>query len=158
MPDTTGKMKSYLLSRGPAQTVCLSYVCWKLSYCDQPHHRPEWFAQQGHLGIENFLGNEVGGGSSAKPLWSSAPCATFGWAACIKKARAPAVINHCSSCKRQLNESGPSNPGSGCGSLIGNSLDMGAPLAQWIMRIASRDVCISIFTSTIGVGSAGYGS
>jgi hypothetical protein len=35
---------------------------------------------------------------------------------------------------------------------------MGAPLAQWIKRIASRDVCISFFASTIGVGIAGYGS
>src|SRR6266487_831854 len=96
--------------------------------------------------------------SSANPLWSSAPCATLGWAACIKNARAPAVINHCSSCKRQDKESGPSKPGSGCGSLMGNSLDMGAPLAQWIKRIELRDVCISIFVSTIGVGSDGYGS
>src|SRR6266446_8257989 len=97
-------------------------------------------------------------GSWAKPLWSSAPWATLGWAACIKNARAPAVINHCSSCKRQDIESGPSKPGSGSGSLIGNSLDIGAPLAQWIKRIESRDVCISIFVFTIGVMIAAYGS
>src|SRR6266849_165993 len=97
-------------------------------------------------------------GSSAKPLWSRAPCATLGWAACIKNARAPAVINHCSSCKRQDNEFGPSKPGSGSGSLIGNSLGMGAPLAQWIKRIASRGLCIRIFASTIGVVIAGYDS
>src|SRR3989442_6773811 len=96
-------------------------------------------------------------GSWAKPLWSSAPWATLGWAACIKTARAPAVINHCSSCKRQDNESGPSKPGSGYGSLIGNWLDMGAPLAQWMMRIASRGLCICIFVSNIGVVIAGYG-
>src|SRR6266487_3123847 len=96
-------------------------------------------------------------GSSANPLWSSAPCATLGWAACNKNARAPAVINHCSSCKRQVIESGPNRPGSGVGSLIGNFLDMGAPLAQWIRRIASRGVCIGIFVSIIGVVIAVYG-
>src|SRR5438105_1873054 len=96
-------------------------------------------------------------GSSAKPLWSRAPCATLGWAACIKNARAPAVINHCSSCKRQDNESGPSKPGSGCGSLIGNWLGIDAPLAQWMMRIESRGLCIGIFVSNGGVVIAGYG-
>src|SRR6266513_1314806 len=97
-------------------------------------------------------------GSSAKPLWSSAPCATLGWAACSKNARAPAVINHCSSCKRQDNESGPSKPGSGSGSLIGNVLDIDAPLAQWMMRIESRGVCICIVVSSIGNVIAGYSS
>src|SRR5260370_15995435 len=97
-------------------------------------------------------------GSAANPLESRAPCAILGWAAWSKRARAPAVINHCSSCKRQEIESGPSKPGSGSGSLIGNSLDMGAPLAQWIMRIASRGVCIRIFVPKIGVVIAGYGS
>src|SRR3989442_3059049 len=97
-------------------------------------------------------------GSWAKPLWSSAPWATWGWAACSKNARAPAVINHCSSCKRQDNESGPSKPGSGSGSLTGNLLDIGAPLAQWMMRIASRGVCIRIVVSTIGDVIAGYSS
>src|SRR5947209_16437843 len=74
----------------------------------------------------------------------------------MKNARAPAVINHCSSCKRQDSESGPSKPGSGYGSLIGNWLDIGAPLAQWMMRIASRGLCICIFVSNIGVVIAGY--
>src|SRR6266852_6981285 len=96
-------------------------------------------------------------GSSAKALCSSAPWATLGWAACIKNARAPAVFNHCSSCKRQEIESGPSKPGSGSGSLIGNLLVIGAPLAQWIMRIESRGVRICFFVSTGGVVIAGYG-
>src|SRR5260221_13488587 len=76
----------------------------------------------------------------------------------IKMGLAPAVINHCSSCKRQDIESGPSKPGSGSGSLIGNLLDIGAPLAQWIKRIESRGLCIRIFVSKIGVMIAAYGS
>src|SRR5579872_5944171 len=74
----------------------------------------------------------------------------------MRNARAPAVINHCSSCKRHEIESGPIKPGSGVGSLIGNSLDMGAPLAQWMMRIESRGVRIGFLVSIVGVGSAGY--
>src|SRR5260370_41587182 len=45
MPGATCHTKSYPLSRAPAQSVCLSDVCWKLSDRDQPHDHPQWLAQ-----------------------------------------------------------------------------------------------------------------
>src|SRR5947199_404505 len=77
-------------------------------------------------------------GSSANALWSSAPWATLGWAACIKNARAPAVINHCSSCKRQDIESGPSKPGSG--SRYGLS-DVGCTFGGDEISLSMHDQC-----------------
>src|SRR3954471_7098976 len=44
-------------------------------------------------------------GVLGEPTMVKGSCATLGWAACIKNARAPAMINHCSLCKRQVNAS-----------------------------------------------------
>src|SRR5713226_4180223 len=63
MPGATCKTKSYPVPGGPAQSVRLSYVWWKLSYRDQPHNCPQRPAQQCHRGIEDLLSNKMGGGS-----------------------------------------------------------------------------------------------